>query len=122
MVLLRCTLHWTGILGGQGRRRAIDVDVDFIVLFMITIALSFIGNVCVGYSHLALKDASKVGWCYLVSVGSIVLCGRYIVWVLIYRQQSANSAHRFFVNGIKSGVDSLDHFPSTSPDLQQQEA
>ena len=56
-----------------------------------------------------------MGRCYLVSVGSYLLCGRYIVWVLIYRQQSANAAHRFFVNGNKSGVDSLDHFPSISP-------
>jgi hypothetical protein len=116
MVLLRCTLHWTGILGGNGRRCAIDVDVDFIVLFMITIALSFIGNVLLGIAIWRSRTPSKVGWCYLVSVGSYVLCGRYIVGVLIYRQQSANAAHRFFVDGNKWGVDTLDHFPSTSPD------
>ena len=60
-----------------------------------------------------------MGGCYLVSVGSIVLCGRYIVWVLIYRQQSANAVRRFFVDGNKWGVDSLNHFPSTSPDTTQ---
>jgi|GEM_PF-6436151 len=61
MVLLRCTLQWTGILGGMDDAMRIDVDADFIVIFVISIALSFIGNVLLGYNHLALKDSSKSG-------------------------------------------------------------
>ena len=33
-------------IAGMEDAMRIDVDVDFIVIFMITIALSFIGNVC----------------------------------------------------------------------------
>jgi hypothetical protein len=79
----------------------IDVDVDIIVVFMISIALSFIGNVLLGITILRSRTLPKVGRCYLVSVGSYVLCGRYIVWVLIYRQQSADAAHWFFVGDNK---------------------
>lgn len=92
MVLLRCTLHWTGILGGNGRRCAIDVDVDFIVLFMFTIALSFIGNVLLGIAIWCSRTLPK--WAGVI----------WLVWAAL-----------FYVAGILYGFLFTGSSPPTQP-------
>ena len=90
-------------LSGIEEAMQIDVGLDYIVIFMLVIALSFIGNVLLGIAIWRSRTLPKWAGGYLVSVGSYVLCDRYIVGVLICRQQSANAAHRFFVGGNKWG-------------------
>jgi hypothetical protein len=59
-------------IAGMENAMRINVDGDFIVIFMISIELSFIGNVLLGIAIWRSRTLPKVGWCYLVSVGSYV--------------------------------------------------
>ncbi len=65
-------------LAGMEDGMRIDVDVDFLVIFMITIALSFIGNVLLGIAIWRSRTLPKwagaiwTGWAVLFYVAGML--------------------------------------------------
>ena len=79
-------------LAGMQDAMRIDVDVDFTVIFMITIALSFIGNVLLGITILRSRTLTK--WAGVI----------WLAWAVI-----------FYVAGILYGFLFTGSSPPTQP-------
>jgi hypothetical protein len=114
-------IGWAYLAGMEDAMR-IDVGADFIVIFMLVIALSFIGNVLLGIAIWRSGILPKMGWRHLDSLGSRVLRSRCPVWIFIYKQQLTDTAYRLFAYGFKRGWIVWSDLRRPPPALQQQEA
>ncbi len=107
-------------LAGIEDAMRIDVGTDFIIIFMITIALIFSGNVLLGIAIWRSRrlpnwaGAIWIEWAVMLYVAGI------LYGFLFPGSSPPTQPIGSLVMAINGGVDSLDHFPSTSPIPQGQ--